>query len=43
MDRPDACIRKGFTGPLQTRPSVPTVGYVNTRTFAVAARVSLQH
>lgn len=43
MDRPDACIRKRFTSPLQTRPSVPTVGYVNTHTFAVAARVSLQH
>lgn len=37
MDRPDACIRKRLTGPLQARPLVPTVGYVNTRTFTVAA------
>lgn len=43
MDLPDACTRKRFAGPSQTRQVVTTVGYVNNRTFATAARVSLQH
>lgn len=42
MNRPDACIRERFADPLQTHPSMPTAGYVNTATFVVAARVSLQ-
>lgn len=43
MDRPDACIRKWFTGPIQTRPlNVLRVIYVNTHNFAVAARLCLQ-
>lgn len=44
MDRPDACTRKQFTGPLQTSPvNALSVIYVNSHNFAVAARLCLQH